>query len=290
MNKTTLCLLTALSCFCVTTFADEEPAPQQPKIRLAVYGDNGAGGWKRFPPLVENDPTIEMEVLNGQQIRDGALDKFDLIILPGGSGKGQGASMGPEGVEKVKQFVASGKGFIGICAGAYFPIQQDFLNAQTKDPRWQRGITHLKIEFSELGLKTFGDKYKGLQEILYGDEHKRLPRPPQGRSVSVVQNGNRKERNAGGNSDQFPRHALDNLRQGNDAHSQPASGTDAGTARLDDGDDSLYRPKEQRRLRGEVIAGTTGGLFPLVNSPKTCQRASRPFAYDGTEKKWSENI
>ena len=169
MIKRTLCLLAVLSCFCVTTFADEEPAPQQPKIRLAVYGDNGAGGWKRFPPLVENDPTIEMEVLNGQQIRDGALDKFDLIILPGGSGKGQGASLGPDGVEKVKQFVASGKGFIGICAGAYFPIQQGFLNAQTKDPRWQRGVTMLKIEFSELGLKTFGDKYKGLQEIKYGN-------------------------------------------------------------------------------------------------------------------------
>ncbi|MBR6435203.1 MAG: hypothetical protein IKS45_01720, partial [Thermoguttaceae bacterium] len=99
MKRITLCLLAVLSCFCATTFADEEPAPQQPKIRLAVYGDDGAGGWKRFPPLVENDPTIEMEVLNGQQIRDGALDKFDLIILPGGSGKAQGASMGPDGVE-----------------------------------------------------------------------------------------------------------------------------------------------------------------------------------------------
>ena len=169
MERTTLCFLAILSCFCVTAFADEEPAPQQSKIRLAVYGDEGAGGWKRFPPLVENDPTIEMEVLSGQQIRDGALDKFDLLIQPGGSGKGQAKSMGEDGVKKVKEFVASGKGYIGICAGAYFPIQQGFLNAQTKDPRWQRGVEFLKIEFSEPGLKLFGDKYKGLQEIKYGN-------------------------------------------------------------------------------------------------------------------------
>ena len=170
MNKITPILLVVFSCFCPTTFADDsktEPAAQP--IRLAVYGDGGAGGWKRFPPLLEGVADIQMEVLNGERIRAGALDKFDLLILPGGSGKGQAKSMGEDGVEKVKEFVKSGKGFIGICAGAYFPIQQGFLNAQTKDPRWQRGVTRLKIEFSDVGLKLFGDKYKGQQEILYGN-------------------------------------------------------------------------------------------------------------------------
>ena len=138
-------------------------------ILVAVYGDKGAPGFHNFPPLVKGVSDIKMEIINGQQIRDGALDKFDLVILPGGSGKGQGASMGPEGVAKLKDFVASGKGYIGICAGAYVPMQQGFMNAKTKDPRWRRGKAMLQIEFSEAGLKLFGDKYKGLQEVKYAN-------------------------------------------------------------------------------------------------------------------------
>ncbi len=48
------------------------------------------------------------EIGYGQQIREGVLDKFDLVLLPGGSGREQGKSMGPEGVAKLKEFVASG--------------------------------------------------------------------------------------------------------------------------------------------------------------------------------------
>ena len=138
-------------------------------IRLAVYGDSGAPGYKLFPPLLKDAPDIQVEVINGQQIREGILDKFDLVLLPGGSGKGQGSSMGPEGVRNLKEFVASGKGYIGICAGAYVPMQQGFINAKTKDPRWRRGKAFLKIEFSEAGLKLFGEQYKGLQEVKYAN-------------------------------------------------------------------------------------------------------------------------
>ncbi len=142
---------------------------QGPVFRLAVYGDKGAPGFKHFPPLLKDAPDIQVEVINGQQMREGVLDKFDLVLLPGGSGRGQGDSMGPEGVGKLKEFVASGKGYIGICAGAYVPMQQGFMNAKTKDPRWRRGKANLKIEFSEAGLKLFGEKYKGLQEVRYAN-------------------------------------------------------------------------------------------------------------------------
>ncbi len=152
-----------------STASFDDRQTNAPAIRLAVYGDKGAPGARNFPPLLKDASDIKVEILDGQQIRDGALDRFDLVLLPGGSGKGQGDSMGPEGVEKVKQFVASGKGFIGICAGAYFPIQQGFLNAKTKDPRWRRGKAFLKIEFSETALKLFGEQYKGLQEVKYAN-------------------------------------------------------------------------------------------------------------------------
>ena len=176
MGKTRL--TTALLTAAMTAIAQPDaPSPasstnqpaQGPVYRLAVYGDKGAPGFSHFPPLLKNVPDIQVEVINGQQVRDGILDKFDLVLLPGGSGRGQGDSMGPEGVRKLKDFVASGKGYIGICAGAYVPMQQDFMNAKTKDPRWRRGKANLKIEFSEAGLNLFGEKYKGLQEVKYAN-------------------------------------------------------------------------------------------------------------------------
>ncbi len=143
---------------------------EEGKIRIALYKDGGVSdGYKNDVAVIEQDPTLEYELVNGQQIRDGVLKNFDIVFLPGGSGKGQAASMGEDGVKQVKEFVKSGKGYIGICAGAYFPIQQEFINAKTKDPRWQRGSTELMIEFSELGLKIVGDKFKGLQEVHYGN-------------------------------------------------------------------------------------------------------------------------
>ena len=154
----------------ITTTAASAAQPKtEPAIHMAVYGDKGAPGHVHFPTLLKKVPDIEVEVINGQQIRDGILDKFDLVLLPGGSGKGQGDSMGPEGVAKLKEFVASGKGYIGICAGAYVPMQQGFMNAKTKDPRWRRGKAMLDIEFSEAGLKIFGEKYKGIQTVKYAN-------------------------------------------------------------------------------------------------------------------------
>ena len=147
----------------------DAPASHPPAIRMAGYGDRGAPGHYHFPALLKKVPDIQVEVINGQQIRDGILDKFDLILLPGGSGRDQGNSMGPAGVAKLKEFVASGNGYIGICAGAYVPMQQEFMNAKTKDPRWRRGKGMLDIEFSEAGLKIFGEQYKGIQTIKYAN-------------------------------------------------------------------------------------------------------------------------
>ena len=66
--------------------------------------------------------------------------------------------MQPAGVAKLKAFVKSGKGYIGFCAGAYFPIDQRFMdNAQIKTRNWQRGLAFLKIEPTDLGVKIFGE-------------------------------------------------------------------------------------------------------------------------------------
>ena len=161
---------TVLRFYLLFLFALTSVLQAEGPIRVALYKDGGVSGtYTNVQKTVEEDPAFELTLVNGQQIRDGILDQFEIVIFPGGSGRGEAASLQPEGVKKVKEFIKSGKSYVGICAGAYLPIQQDFLNAEFRDPAWQRGVTELKIEFSPLGQKLVGDEFKGEVEIRYGN-------------------------------------------------------------------------------------------------------------------------
>jgi len=139
-------------------------------IRVALYKDGGVSeGYKNVQAVVEKDPAFTVTIVNGQQIRDGILDQFEIVIFPGGIASSQGKSLQPEGVKQLKNFIKSGKSYVGICAGAYLPIEQDFLNAKFRDPVWWRGKTTLKIEFSPLGLTLVGEEFRGEQEIYYAN-------------------------------------------------------------------------------------------------------------------------
>lgn len=137
-------------------------------LRVALYCDAGTSRDvdPLFSKIIDKDPAFKLGLIKGEDIRQGALDNYDLLILPGGTGMGQARSMKESGIEKVKEFVASGKGLLGICAGAYFPIQQNFLNAKFKSPLWKRGMGTVQIEFSELGKKVIKNQ-DGLIDILY---------------------------------------------------------------------------------------------------------------------------
>ncbi len=64
-------------------------------------------------------PGAAVRSVKGQDIRNGILRAFDVIIFPGGSGYLQYESLGIDGRSKVVRFVEKGGGFVGICAGAY---------------------------------------------------------------------------------------------------------------------------------------------------------------------------
>ena len=165
--------LVLVCCFVSLSYAQEPAAPaadQPAKIRVAMYSDKGVGpnAYKNFPPIFESAPRFEMTKVTGQQIRDGILDNFDIFLLPGGMSSTEAESMQPEGVKKLKEFIKSGKGYLGFCAGAYFPIDQRFMdNAQMKTRIWQRGLAFLKVEPTDLGVKVFGEQYRGIQICRY---------------------------------------------------------------------------------------------------------------------------
>lgn len=166
--KLTLSIPTMLFAALISLFASLAVAQERP-IRVAVYDDKGVGkgSAKLIYKRIQDNPEFVYRVVNGEDIRNDVLNGFDIVVLPGGSGRGEAKSMGEDGVEKVKQFVQSGRGYMGICAGAYFPIQQHFVNIERRSTIWVRGGAKLDIELTELGRKVFGEEFSGLLKCSY---------------------------------------------------------------------------------------------------------------------------
>ena len=88
-------------------------------LKVGVYADAGASGigaieWFR---LVNDSPEIELKLLDGEAVRAGGLEGLDLLVMPGGDSKLQFTSLGPDGIDRMKSFVAAGGGYIGTCGG-----------------------------------------------------------------------------------------------------------------------------------------------------------------------------
>ena len=98
---------------------DSRPVAAQPPLKVGVYADRGPGGigaveWFR---LVHESPEMELKLLDGKMVRDGALDGLDLLVMPGGSSMAAFDSLGTNGVERMRAFVRNGGGYVGTCAG-----------------------------------------------------------------------------------------------------------------------------------------------------------------------------
>lgn len=91
------------------------------KIRVAVFEGHGGAQtciWETMSAL-SLDPGIEAKTVTTSDIANGVLDEMDVLVVPGGGGSRQYLNLGAENHERIKAFVKSGKGAVGICAGAY---------------------------------------------------------------------------------------------------------------------------------------------------------------------------
>ncbi len=139
----------------------EETADRQP-IRIAIYADLGAS--KEAPNLTRClSPAAEFvyELVTAKDIRDGALDRFDVVIHPGGSRSKQAKALGADGCKSVCRFVERGGGYVGICAGAYlaahYPGALGLLDARRVDrEHWARGTGEVQLRLTESGRNALG--------------------------------------------------------------------------------------------------------------------------------------
>ena len=94
------------------------------------------------------------EVLGGRLARDG----FAVLLLPGGFAPHFSDALGEAGEAIIQQFVSSGGGFVGICAGAYYGVWAGLLPAEIFDiAHWKRGSTdRCEIAWTSAGASSVG--------------------------------------------------------------------------------------------------------------------------------------
>ncbi|CAN5219055.1 BPL-N domain-containing protein [soil metagenome] len=137
-------------------------AQEKKKIRIAVFAGEGAA--KTRGPLtksIDKFPAFETELVTAADIRTGKLKDFKILIQPGGSGSAQAKDLGEEGRTKIKDFVKSGNGYMGICAGAYLASRSyewslHILDAEVLDrAHWARGTGDVEVKLTKAGHDFF---------------------------------------------------------------------------------------------------------------------------------------
>ncbi|MBA4020219.1 MAG: biofilm PGA synthesis protein PgaC [Pirellula sp.] len=154
-----LCITRYVTCFAVACIIASSIHAADPVVRVAIYADGGIS--PKGPPNLERclpeGKGFTTERIKAADIRAGALEKFDVVIFPGGSGSKQAAALEESGREQVKKFVEAGHGYVGICAGAYlasadYTWSLHLLDAKVLDRKhWARGNGDVQLSLSPSG-------------------------------------------------------------------------------------------------------------------------------------------
>ena len=143
--------------------------------RAAVYRGPGASDTCACASLeiLNATPNCEAKYVSPEEIQQGALNNFDVVLFPGGSGSGERRALGESGWRELRAFLENGGGYYGTCAGGYMALYSSereegrLINAELHDDAWERGEKILEIEMTEEGIKLFGEEFSGRLNIAY---------------------------------------------------------------------------------------------------------------------------
>ena len=161
-------------------------------LKVGFFVDEGSrgGGVIQLARLIEYSPQLQLIPLDGQDLHDGKLKEIDLLVIPGGSGAQQIKTMQETGVKAIRQYVADGGAYFGVCAG--------FLCALNR-PEWIGLLPYaldldnigsraaVMAEISEKGAKLL-DIRPGSYKVIYshGPVARRVEQPETGRSEELA--------------------------------------------------------------------------------------------------------
>jgi glutamine amidotransferase-like uncharacterized protein len=179
--------LTAESASLVESLAVSASAARSstPRVRVAVALIKGCDSGEGLGKLLESRAHCKCELVTPDEIRAGALNRFDVVLFPGGQSSKQATELGVEGIRIVRGFVENGGGYIGVCAGGILACAASdwslgLVNAKTLSDKREipgpdgimavdMGKRHsgiVQIELTEAGRKVFGD-LPGLLDTLF---------------------------------------------------------------------------------------------------------------------------
>ena len=97
-------------------------------VRAGVFTGVGSMGLSSTELIryVARSPELDLTLVDGEDVRNGALNGLDLLVVPGGSSWVIVGDMGPKGIENVKEFIRKGGSFIGICAGCVMLLDDEY--------------------------------------------------------------------------------------------------------------------------------------------------------------------
>ena len=141
--------------------------------KVGLFVDDGCRncGVLQWARLIRYSPQFELHLLMAEDIRNGKLDGLDLLICPGGGSSRQLRALQEAGQTAVKDFIASGGAYLGICAGCYSVLNNpdrlqllpfEFFN------QGPGGSAMLTVEFNAAGAKML-DILPGNQKVRYSD-------------------------------------------------------------------------------------------------------------------------
>jgi glutamine amidotransferase-like uncharacterized protein len=126
--------------------------------------------------ILDAIPSCTRELLSALDVQSqpAHLARFDVIIFPGGRAHKQAAALGENARVAIKDFIRSGGGYLGICAGGFLASAQydwslglvntRILTGDQEIPgvgirsMADRGPATVQIELTEDGQSIFGDR------------------------------------------------------------------------------------------------------------------------------------
>ena len=183
MKKTIVVIIAAVSAFVGCLSPDSGVETQKP-LKVAVFVDAGARntGVFRWLEITARAKNVIAVPVDGESVRNGALDSVDVLVMPGGSSVGESKSLGEKGREKLKSFVRNGGGYVGTCAGCSLLMESskghpDMLHMIPFRFGPSGGKADMSIAFNDRAKELAGIK-KCKQSIRYSEGPVPIPSTP----------------------------------------------------------------------------------------------------------------
>lgn len=97
-------------------------------IKVGIYQVYGERIQKVFSPIFEMNPNFQVEYIHSQDITFDKLKHFDLLLMPGGNPRDYEKPIGKKGLREIQKYIRRGGKYLGICAGAFFAVDDKYLN------------------------------------------------------------------------------------------------------------------------------------------------------------------